>query len=163
MGELLQCPACKLISSPAALRCDCGHRFRGDQTPLSACDDAYTQPLAPPSLPQMLFSLEGRIGRLQYWGHVLATLVGFVFVTCGIALCDVERNGSPLAGVLTLVALLLMCWIMLALKVKRLHDRDRPGWWLLLSGFPLMNLWVAIEIGLLAGTPGRNQYGPPPE
>ena len=58
----------------------------------------------------------------------------------------------------------------LAVAVRRLHDRDLSGWWLL--GFfvgymiPLINFFVGIAflvIMLLPGTPGPNRFGPDPK
>jgi uncharacterized membrane protein YhaH (DUF805 family) len=49
----------------------------------------------------------------------------------------------------------------IAVSVKRAHDRDRSGWFVLLGLVPLVNLWVVVELGFLAGTPGANTYGFP--
>ena len=55
--------------------------------------------------------------------------------------------------------LLLTSYPALAINVKRCHDRGRSGWFLLLSAIPLIGLWVAVELYLLGGTAGTNQYG----
>ena len=46
--------------------------------------------------------------------------------------------------------------------VKRLHDLGRPGWhyWLLL--IPLYNIYLAIVLLFVKGTPGTNPYGVDP-
>jgi uncharacterized membrane protein YhaH (DUF805 family) len=73
-----------------------------------------------------------------------------------------------------------------AVAVKRLHDRDKSGWWSLvffmlpgvLSGlsksfegghgaiFSLAGaavaIWGFVELGCLPGTPGRNRFGADP-
>ena len=72
--------------------------------------------------------------------------------------------------------------------IKRLHDRNKSGWWVLLywvapfvmlsvgfaGGLPEMavnivgflalaiGLWGLIELGGLRGTIGQNKYGPDP-
>jgi len=48
------------------------------------------------------------------------------------------------------------------IQVKRAHDRNRPGYFLLLSLIPLVNLWVIVEIFFLKGTSGVNNYGEDP-
>jgi uncharacterized membrane protein YhaH (DUF805 family) len=45
--------------------------------------------------------------------------------------------------------------------VKRCHDRNRSGWFLLIGWLPIMNLWLFIELGFLAGTVGPNRFGLP--
>jgi uncharacterized membrane protein YhaH (DUF805 family) len=47
-------------------------------------------------------------------------------------------------------------------SVRRLHDIDRSGWWLLLGGIPIGNL-VLLVFHCLRGTPGPNRFGPAPD
>jgi uncharacterized membrane protein YhaH (DUF805 family) len=51
----------------------------------------------------------------------------------------------------------------LALTVRRLHDIDRTGWWILIGLVPLIGGIVLLVFALLDGTPGSNQYGPNPK
>jgi len=51
---------------------------------------------------------------------------------------------------------------MVAIYVKRLHDRNHSGWFALLLLVPLVNLWPAIEIMFLRGTRGPNRFGADP-
>ena len=51
----------------------------------------------------------------------------------------------------------------LAVGVRRLHDTDRSGWWLLLSLIPVIGWIVLIIFFVLDSTPGENQYGPNPK
>jgi len=50
-----------------------------------------------------------------------------------------------------------------ALFVRRLHDQDRTGWWVLMLP-PLIayNLYRSIQVMFLSGTIGPNRYGPDP-
>lgn len=46
--------------------------------------------------------------------------------------------------------------------IKRWHDRDKSGWWMLIVLIPLVGLiWFLVELGLLPGTPGSNRFVPP--
>jgi uncharacterized membrane protein YhaH (DUF805 family) len=55
---------------------------------------------------------------------------------------------------------LLLLWPALALSVKRWHDRDKPGWWVLVGLIPVIGwLWLVIENGLLRGSAGANRFG----
>ena len=42
----------------------------------------------------------------------------------------------------------------IAVGLKRLHDRDRSGWFFVLILVPLLNLWIVFEMRLLKGTVG---------
>lgn len=57
----------------------------------------------------------------------------------------------------------LQVWISLAIGVKRYHDRDRKGWWLLIVLIPVIgSLWLFVVLGFLKGTEGANRFGPDP-
>ena len=134
----------------------------------------------------MLFSPNGRLNRVPYWiasfGLLLAALVlGFIaFVIHG-------RSVAPSAavGVIVLTTLVFsaLIWIGFVMAIKRLHDRDKSGWWVLLfyvapsifegienstglfipglTGFGI-SIWGLVELGFLRGTTGQNSYGPDP-
>jgi periplasmic copper chaperone A len=55
----------------------------------------------------------------------------------------------------------LIC-IGLAIAMKRCHDRNRSGWFVLLSFVSIPNIWCIVEIGFLRGTSGSNAYGAEP-
>lgn len=121
------------------------------------------------------FSFQGRIGRKTWWlGYVLPLVglsivataldVGLGFVTVeDAAPADgyaVETRGIGPFGLLSLVPML---WGGLAGQVKRWHDRDKSGWFVLVSFIPLIGaIWVLVELGFLRGTAGPNRFGPDP-
>lgn len=118
-------------------------------------------------LVSLLASFDGRIDRTRFWTG-LAVLVVFGFVLGGTAnvldwLLDLRIRHAGRLGLLTLVAVAAVAYGYFALQTKRWHDRDKSGWWNLLVAVPLIGaVWVVVEAGLLAGTPGPNQYGPDP-
>jgi uncharacterized membrane protein YhaH (DUF805 family) len=86
-----------------------------------------------------------------------------------------------------LIGMPLIMWICLATSVKRLHDRDKSGWWIVLffvlpsfsdyipdwlansnTSFPLglalfiLCGWGFVELAFLRGTGGANRFGPDP-
>lgn len=70
---------------------------------------------------------------------------------------------SDLTGLITLVLYIPFIWTSLAIAVKRWHDRDKSGWWILIGIIPLIGpIWQFVETGCLRGTMGRNQYGSDP-
>jgi uncharacterized membrane protein YhaH (DUF805 family) len=50
----------------------------------------------------------------------------------------------------------------LAAGVRRLHDTDRSGWWLLIALVPLVGAIVLLVFWVLEGTRGDNRFGPDP-
>jgi uncharacterized membrane protein YhaH (DUF805 family) len=53
--------------------------------------------------------------------------------------------------------------VLLALQVKRWHDRSKSGWWVLINLVPAIGpIWSFVEAGCLRGTEGGNEYGGDP-
>ena len=48
----------------------------------------------------------------------------------------------------------------IAVGIRRLHDTDKSGWWLLIGLIPLVGIIVLIVFFATDGQPGPNQYGP---
>ena len=133
----------------------------------------------------LFFSFGGRLNRLMWWLVGIAIhfifMVGF-FVALGLAFAGAGR--LALTGGLTLLG--GVCWAALAVGSKRLHDRDKSAWWLLLflvapivlhaigrhaaaPGGRIVGLagtaiwlWAVVELGFLPGTAGPNRFGPDP-
>ena len=68
-----------------------------------------------------------------------------------------EKLPSIIASTAIVALGVLVTWISLAVAVKRYHDRDKSGWWLLIVFVPVIGgLWYLIECGFLRGTDGHN-------
>jgi len=107
---------------------------------------------------EFLFSFSGRVGRQKYWLMVLLT------IPFGIAggVYDLQQGRPPLEG-LGILFLLPVVWSQLAVTVKRWHDRNKSGWWILINLIPIVGgIWALVENGFLKGTPGDNRFGPDP-
>jgi uncharacterized membrane protein YhaH (DUF805 family) len=100
----------------------------------------------------------GRAPRSEYWYFVLATVLMAVavFLVCGLT----GSTSATLAGIgLTVLVIFLPS---LAAHVRRLHDTNSSGWWLLLAVIPyagalIMTVWYCFK-----GTQGENRFGPDP-
>jgi uncharacterized membrane protein YhaH (DUF805 family) len=78
----------------------------------------------------LFLSLDGRIGRRAFW-------LGFIVVGAGLIAADViSRVISPSVGISVFLSLVLV-YPLVAVVVKRLHDRGRSGWWAALLAAPL--------------------------
>jgi uncharacterized membrane protein YhaH (DUF805 family) len=96
----------------------------------------------------------GRAVRSEYWYWVLFVVI----VSIVASIIDVVL-GTRLFNPIFSLAVLLPS---LAVGVRRLHDLDRSGWWLLLSLIPLIGAIVLIVWFVGRGTPGANRFGPDP-
>jgi uncharacterized membrane protein YhaH (DUF805 family) len=97
---------------------------------------------------------DGRAGRAQYWWFFLANLI------VGIVLQVIA--GAADALVLLSIAYSLALLIPgLAVSVRRLHDTNRSGWWVLIALVPLAGIIILIVFLATEGDTGSNQYGNP--
>ncbi len=99
---------------------------------------------------------EGRARRTEYW---MFTLINFIVL---IALGFVEGL-IGLAGVLSFIYMLGVLLPSLGVAIRRLHDTDRSGWWLLLIFLPIIGPIVLLVFFVLDSTPGSNDYGDNPK
>lgn len=119
----------------------------------------------------LLFGFSGRIGRLQWWLGQLAmiaiSIVSVFVIYSGQGLAglkavqdgDLSRLSAVMLSTLAVVTL-LTTWIGLAVSIKRFHDRDKSGFWVLIIFVPIIGpLWQFIECGFLSGTDGSNSFG----
>ncbi len=102
---------------------------------------------------------EGRISRQPFW---IATLI-FWAVNWGLAGISYAIFGEYAANIVILVVPLVLLYPALAVGIKRWHDRDKSGWWMLIVLVPVVGpFWYLIECGFLRGTAGENRFGPDP-
>jgi uncharacterized membrane protein YhaH (DUF805 family) len=139
---------------------------------------------------EFLFGASGRINRAKYWRSVLIYIGGglmtavILFTAAGIA--------APLFVVMVVVV--LIPWVLwgFSFTTKRLHDRGKSAWWLVVfylvpvtlgqlanagwfggaAGLVFhyilalaafaLTIWGFVDIGCLRGTAGSNTYGPDP-
>ena len=59
------------------------------------------------------------------------------------------------------VTYIVLLIVGLSLGVRRLHDGDTSGWWLLVTLVPFGNLYL-LYLMCREGTPNHNRFGPNP-
>ena len=60
-----------------------------------------------------------------------------------------------------LIVIILMTIANISISVRRLHDLDMSGWWLLIV-FTIIGILLLVYWFCLSGTPGDNKYGRDP-
>jgi uncharacterized membrane protein YhaH (DUF805 family) len=102
-----------------------------------------------------LFSFQGRANRKVWWGS-------FVIGTTIIAIssfCDLVALGKGHLSLLTPISIAILLWPMLAIQVKRFHDRNKSGWWSLIGLIPYAgSIWIIIELGFFGPVEEGNRY-----
>jgi uncharacterized membrane protein YhaH (DUF805 family) len=104
----------------------------------------------------------GRARRQEYWMFFLVNII----ISIILAVIDKmtgsfsEAAGMGVLGGLFSLAILIPS---IAVSMRRLHDTDRSGWWLLIGLIPLIGAIVLIVFLVQDSKPGQNQYGPNPK
>ncbi|HKE93183.1 MAG TPA: DUF805 domain-containing protein [Povalibacter sp.] len=104
----------------------------------------------------------GRARRKEFW---MFELINFLII---VVLCIVDMHTGtiqPVSGLGLLSGIYSLAVLIpsLAVSVRRLHDTDRSGWWLLLGLIPLVGSIILLVFFCLSGTPGENRFGPDPK
>jgi uncharacterized membrane protein YhaH (DUF805 family) len=141
----------------------------------------------------LLFGFKGRMNRARYWQALLAAsgaMVVFMIILVAVLMALDPSDRTSILGLLPVLVLAvpmmaLMTWSWAATSIKRLHDRGKSGWWMLLFfGTPILiskmafnshgslaaqilefslfalGVWSFIELYCLRGTSGPNRFGP---
>lgn len=110
-------------------------------------------------------SFEGRINRQPFWiGFLIVFFINILVGSAsGFSINPFGMGGMGGIGGLGFIISLLLIYPALAIGTKRCHDRNKSGWWQLLMVIPFVGfIWFVIDLGILEGTDGDNQYGPNP-
>ena len=121
------------------------------------------------------FQFSGRSRRKEYWmfallfwilfviAGIIDTMLGFGAVETGTAAASYSYDWKVENGPVMIAVSLLFFFPHLAVSVRRLHDTNRTGWWLLILLVPLVGLVVMFVFLCLDGTIGPNRFGPDPK
>ena len=119
------------------------------------------------------FDFAGRSRRMEYWLFLIFVVVGEIITMIldaklglGGTMTSASELGDGTAsasfnvsgfGYITMAFWLLIIIPALAVAIRRMHDQDRSGWWILI---PLVG---AIMVMFIGGTAGPNRFGPDPK
>lgn len=105
----------------------------------------------------------GRSRRKEYWMFVLGVFI--VAVVLGIIEGILGLSGMVAGayGPLTAIFLLGIIVPSIAVQVRRFHDQDKSGWFVLLALIPFLGGLIVLVFMCLEGTKGANRFGPDPK
>ncbi len=102
----------------------------------------------------------GRARRKEYWMFglfylIFAIVLGIIDGILGIG----GEDGGLLSGLYVLAMLIPS----IAVTIRRLHDTDHSGWWLLIGLVPVIGTIILLIFLVQDSQSGENQYGPNPK
>ena len=100
------------------------------------------------------FNFTDRAPRSEFWWWALLTNI----VISAAYVVDLQ----PHTSIIYILVSLLILLPTVAVEVRRFHDLDVSGWWVLLSFIPIIGALILLVWFCMQGTNGENQYGPDP-
>ena len=104
----------------------------------------------------------GRARRKEYWLFFLFSILISIVLTV-LDTVTGSYNAHWGVGLLSGIYALAVLIPSIAVSVRRLHDTDRTGWWLLIGLVPIIGVIVLLVFMVLDSQQGENQYGPNPK
>lgn len=104
----------------------------------------------------------GRARRKEYWYFFLFNIV----ISIVLAIIDsITGSFSPETGMGVFGGIYALAVLIpgIAVSVRRLHDTDRSGWWLLIGLIPLIGAIVLLVFMVQDSKPSQNQFGSNPK
>ena len=112
---------------------------------------------------------QGRSRRKEYWMFALGVVIVAIVLSIieGILIIEgIQSESGNIGGAygpLSAIFLLAIIVPAIAVQVRRFHDQDKSGWWVLLGLIPLLGGIVVLVFMCLEGTRGPNRFGPDPK
>ncbi len=173
---MVYCPACGAQLPPSAAFCP---RCGAPQPPVAPQGEAPRDFWRAIGICFRKYAdFNGRAPRAEYWWWVLFQwLIGLTATMIDtptyLAYFAALSNNWPSSGLpppfpyslgLSLTSLVNLALFLptLSVSVRRLHDLDKSGWWLLLSFIPLIGWIILLVWACTRGTRGPNRFGPNP-
>ncbi len=97
----------------------------------------------------------GRARRREFWFFVL-----FNFIIMIILMIIAQAINSAILSTIYSLAVLIPS---IAVTVRRLHDTNRTGWWVLIGLIPVIGFIVLLIFTVQDSQEGENQHGPNPK
>jgi uncharacterized membrane protein YhaH (DUF805 family) len=95
----------------------------------------------------------GRARRAEYWWFTLANIIVFFVLVVLVTFADIF-------WVLYVIYALALIVPSIAVTIRRLHDTDKSGWWILIGLVPFVGGIILLVFMCIDSTPGTNQWGP---
>jgi len=107
-------------------------------------------------------TFSGRARRKEYWMFFLFN----VLISLGLGVLDVVAGSYSVeyeTGFFSGLYSLLVLIPSIAVGVRRLHDTNRSGWWIVISLIPIIGVLVLFVFMCLDSQLGTNRFGVNPK
>jgi len=105
----------------------------------------------------------GRSRRKEYWMFVLGIFIAAIVLSIVEGILGLSGMVGGVYGPLTTILLLAVIIPGIAVQVRRFHDQDKSGWFVLLALIPFVGSIAVLVFMCLEGTKGPNRFGPDPK
>lgn len=105
------------------------------------------------------FTYSGRSSPNEYWQFIIMHLIIWGVLISIISIVDL----GPILNMFAYVGYLMLGIIpQLSVSVRRMHDTNHSGWYMVLALIPPLNLYI-LYLLVIGGDSTINKYGPKPE
>lgn len=104
---------------------------------------------------------EGRARRKEYWMFILFNIL--ISFAIGIIGALLGKSGGIISVSLSGLYSLFIFIPSIAVTVRRLHDTNRSGWWILIGLIPFFGAIILFIFMILDSDPNANAYGENPK
>lgn len=112
---------------------------------------------------ELFFTSKGRLNRKSYIYRSLFLSLVLCIVQGVLTFATNTIDALELLFAVVAFGFSLFSFVSnIMMDVRRLHDLDLSGWWMLLMLVPLVNIFFALYMLFFKGTEGPNQYGEDP-
>lgn len=106
---------------------------------------------------------QGRSRRKEYWMFVLGMFIAAIVLSIIEGTLGINGMIAGAYGPLTAIFFLAIIVPSIAVQVRRFHDQDKSGWFVLIGLIPLLGGLIVLVFMCLEGTRGPNRFGPDPK
>lgn len=114
---------------------------------------------------QKIFTTDGRLNRLAYLKITVGLTAASFLLNVIISFVIILLTGNPESVLINIFSLLVTLPLTVGgimAGIRRLHDLNRSGWFMLATFVPVLNVVLMIYLLCFRGTDGYNQYGADP-
>jgi uncharacterized membrane protein YhaH (DUF805 family) len=119
-------------------------------------------------------NFSGRARRKEYWMFVLinALIMFVLYLPAILSMGALMESGGymtemPIGITISMILIgiygLFILLPAIAVLIRRLHDTEKSGWWILITLVPFVGGLVLFVFMVLPGTVGENKFGPDPK
>ena len=106
---------------------------------------------------------DGRARRKEFWMFALFSTIISIILSIIDRIIGTDFGGNSSSGWLSTIYSLAVLLPTIGVGIRRMHDTNRSGWWILISLVPCIGWIWYIVLAAQEGTAGDNNYGPDPK